>query len=147
MNESSEDVYRDIPEKIGNIEPGQNAVLWSRSIGRGNLVYFSRGLGEMMYRIDHPAYIHLLDEMIFPDDRITLLISTNAPSTVEVTLNRVQDGILFHMVNSTGKTPSDEVVSITGLKVEITIQVLVSARVYQPDNQYATRMVLEVMDM
>jgi hypothetical protein len=135
LNACLKNVYRATPEDIGKIERGDNAVLWSKRIGEGDLVYFGSGLGEMMYRYDHPDYTELLYKMIFHEGSNPPLLNTNAPSTVEITLHETENGNLIQFVNGTGKTPLDQIIPLSDISVSIAKQLPVKGIVYQPDKE------------
>jgi len=135
LNACLVNVYKGTPEDIGKIERGDNAVLWSKPIGKGDLVYFGRGLGEMMYRYDHPDYTDLLYKMIFHESSNSPLITTNAPSTVELTLHKIENGYLIQFINGTGKIPLDQIVPLTNISVIVAKQLPVEGVVYQPGEE------------
>ncbi|HEC43504.1 MAG TPA: hypothetical protein ENI20_11810 [Bacteroides sp.] len=135
LNASLNNVYRVTPEDIGKIETGDNAVLWSKKIGEGDLVYFGNGLGEMMYHYDHPDYTELLFKMIFHEGSNPPLLVTNAPSTVEITFNETRNGYLIQFVNSTGKTPLDEIIPLSNISVSISKQLPVDGMLHQPGRE------------
>ncbi len=135
LNACLENVYKGTPEDIGKIERGENAVLWSKQIGEGDLVYFGNGLGEMMYRYDHPDYTEVLHKMIFHKAEYTPLLVTNAPSTVEVTMHKIEKGYLIQFINGTGKTPLDQIIPLTDLSVTISKPFHSKVMVYQPGKE------------
>jgi hypothetical protein len=135
LNASLKNIYRTTPEDIGKAERGDNAVLWSKRIGEGDLVYFGNGLGELMYRYDHPDYTELLYKMIFHEGSNTPLLTTNAPSTVEITLHETESGNLIQIVNGTGKTPLDQIIPIPDISLSIAKQLPVKGMVYQPGKE------------
>ncbi len=141
---SLKNIYRTTPEDIGKVERGDNAVLWSKRIGEGDLVYFGSGLGEMMYRYDHPDYTDLLYKMIFHDGSNPPLLISNAPSTVEITLHETENGNLIQFVNGTGKTPLDQIIPLSDISVSIAKQLPVKGMVYQPGKAgYAIKGIVE----
>ncbi len=135
LNACLKNVYKTTPEDIGKVERGDNAVLWSKPIGEGDLVYFGNGLGEMMYRYDHPDYTDLLYKMIFPEDSHPPFLITNAPSTIEITLHDIKNGYLIQFINGTGKIPLDQIVPLSKISVTIAKQVPVNGVVYQPGQE------------
>ena len=88
-----------------------------------------------MYRYDHPDYTDVLHKMIFYKAEYTPLIVTNAPSTVAVTLHKIENGYLIQFVNGTGKTPLDQIIPLTDLSVTISKQVQAKGMVYQPGKE------------
>ena len=132
LNACLVNVYKSTPEDIGEIAKGDNAVLWSKRIGKGDLVYFGNGLGEMMYRYDHPDYTELLYKMIFHESSNPPLLKTNAPSTVEITMHETENGNLIQLVNGTGKTPLDGIIPLSDISITIAKQLPVKGMVYQP---------------
>ncbi len=144
LNACLENVYKTAPEDIGKIEKGDNAVLWSKKIGEGDLVYFGCGLGEMMYRYDHPDYTELLYKMIFHEAEYPPLLVTNAPSTVEITMHETENGNLLQLVNGTGKTPLDQIIPLKNISVTVAKQLPVTGMVYQPGQEgYAINGIVE----
>ncbi len=132
LNACLDNVYRATPEDLGKIVKGDNAVLWSKPIGKGDLVYFGNGLGEMMFRYDHPDYTELLYKMIFNESSNSPILTTNAPSTVEITLHETEKGILIQFVNGTGKIPLDQIISLPDISVSVAKQLPAKGMVYQP---------------
>jgi len=144
LNASLKNIYRTTPEDIGKVERGDNAVLWSKRIGEGDLVYFGSGLGELMYRYDHPDYTELLYKMIFHEGSNPPLLKTNAPSTVEITLHETGNGNLIQIVNGTGKIPLDQIIPIPDISLSIAKQLPVKGMVYQPGKAgYAIKGIVE----
>lgn len=144
LNACLENVYKTAPEDIGKIENGNNAVLWSKRVGEGDLVYFGSGLGEMMFRYDHPDYTELFYKMIFHKGSDPPFLITNAPSTVEITLHETENGYLVQFVNGTGKTPLDQIIPLSKISVTISKQVPVIGMVYQPGQEgYAINGIVE----
>jgi len=135
LNSSLKNVYKKTPEDIGKIEQGANAVLWSKQIGEGDLVYFGNGLGEMMFRYDHPDYSELLYKMIFLESEYRPLLETNAPSTVEITMHETENGNLIQFVNGTGKTPMYQIITLSEISVSISKELPVKGMVYQPGEE------------
>ena len=135
LNACRENVYRATPEDIGKVEIGDNAVLWSKRIGEGDLVYFGNGLGEMMYRYDHLDYTDLLYKMIFHEGSNPPLLITNAPSTIEITMHEIENGNLIQFVNGTGKTPLDQVIALSDISVSLSKKLPVNGMVYQPGQE------------
>jgi type 1 glutamine amidotransferase len=144
LNATLNNVYKGTPEDIGKMERGDNAVLWSKRIGKGDLVYFGNGLGEMMYRYDHPDYTELLFKMIFHEGSFPPLLKTNAPSTVEITMHEAEKGYLFQLVNGTGKTPLDQIIPLSEISITIAKQLPVKGMVYMPGKEgYAIKGIME----
>lgn len=135
LNACLKNVYKGTPEDIGKIEKGDNAVLWSKQIGEGDLVYFGNGLGEMMYHYDHPDYSELLYKMIFREGLNPPLLITDAPSTVEITFHKTENGNLIQFVNGSGKTPLDQIISLSDISVTIANRLPLKGMVYMPGEE------------
>lgn len=135
LNASLNNVYKGTPEDIGKMERGDNAVLWSKRIGEGDLVYFGNGLGEMMYRYDHPDYTDLLYKMIFKGGIYTPMLTTNAPPTVEITMQEIDNGNLIQFINGTGKTPLDQIIPLSDITVSLSKELPVKGMVHQPGQE------------
>jgi hypothetical protein len=108
-----------IPEVFPVLEKGDRAVLFSKKIGKGEVVYFAGGLGSMMWKNDLPDYSTILETMIYPGPPESRPLQTDAPGTVKITAYRNPTGTLVHLVNATGKIPLDTVVPVGPIRLRL----------------------------
>jgi hypothetical protein len=108
-----------IPELFPILEKGGRAVLCSQKIEKGEVIYFTGGLGMMMWKNDLPDYSQILETMIYPTSSERRPLTTDAPETVNITAYRMKSGITVHLVNGTGKTPLDRVVPVGPIHIRL----------------------------
>jgi len=121
-----------VPELFPVIEKGDLAVLYSTKIEKGEVVYFAGGLGTMMWKNDLADYSTILEKMIYPDSSELRPLTTDAPSTVNVTAFRIKSGITIHLVNGTGKTPLDRVVPVGPIRIRLHGTTAKRVKLYTP---------------
>lgn len=120
------------PEMFPVIEKGDRAVLYCTKIEKGEVVYFAGGLGTMMWKNDLADYSTILEKMIYPDSSELRPLTTDAPSTVNVTAFRIKSGIAVHLVNGTGKTPLDRVVAVGPIRIRLQGTTAKRVKLYAP---------------
>jgi hypothetical protein len=108
-----------IPEVFPVLEKGDRPVLFSKKIGKGEVVYFAGGLGTMMWNNDLPDYSTILERMIYPGAPKSRPLQTDAPSTVKITAFQNPTGTLVHLVNATGGIPLDAVVPVGPIRLRL----------------------------
>ena len=124
-----------IPELFPVIEKGKMVVSYSRKVGKGEVNYFAGGLGTMMWKNDLPDYSAILEKMVHPDSSKSRFLTTDAPATVGITAYRIDSGTAIHMVNGTGKTPLDRVVTVGPIRIRLRGTTGASVKWHAPGNE------------
>ncbi|MCD6287892.1 MAG: beta-galactosidase trimerization domain-containing protein [Candidatus Hydrogenedentes bacterium] len=106
-----------LPEIFPFLEKGDRSIVFSASVGKGQVVYCAGSLGTMMWQNDLPDYTTILDRMIYSDPSEGVM-TTDAPDTVQITMYRANFGRVVHMVNATGTAPLNRVVPVGPIKID-----------------------------
>jgi hypothetical protein len=107
------------PEDIEDLRVAQDPIVLLAAVEKGSVFYISTGFGQMIEKLGHGDYVTLLDAMLQHGAAKPPLLTTNAPSTVDVTLARWEHGQVVQMVNSTGPAPLDAVIPLGPIETEI----------------------------
>ena len=119
------------PEESVNLEEGNNPILFTQKLGKGEFVYFGGSFGEIIWKEDFPDFQTILEKMIYPDIKSRWLL-TDAPSTVNITAYRNHEGFVIHLVNGTGSVPLNGIVPVYNLKISVREKTAKEIRLYSP---------------
>jgi hypothetical protein len=105
--------------------------------GRGKVIYFANQTDKLCFTNGHEDFHQLYYNALRLVLRETLLLETDMPSSVHVSLTRNQrGGYLLSLVNATGASarPFNQIAPLYGLSVTLFINGFKNARVLRGEN-------------
>ena len=108
-----------LPEELGELQGGEDALVFVISAGQGMIAYAATGLGQMYLDTGHEDYATILEAMISHGSTIKPYLLTDAPSCVEVTMAHWKLGVVVHLVNGAGPAPLDAPAPVGPIELDL----------------------------
>lgn len=111
-----------IPEDADLVRPSSDPVLMRLTVGQGDVLVMTTSLGQAVMALGHNDHADLAATLLFhahPAGPYGRPLVTDAPSCVNVTVARWQEGLVIHMVNGAGPAPLDAVAPVGPITVEV----------------------------
>ena len=113
------------PEKAWRetMETDYPTIVASR-VGRGRVVYFANQVDRLVHAHGHTDFRRLVANAVRWAGGGDPLVTTNAPPSVHVSVNRVPDGYVVHLVNTTlsGHRAADRAVPVHDLELTLRLR-------------------------
>ncbi len=120
------------PEEFATVQPGPDALVVRTAQGRGSAAYVAFSLGSMIWDLPHADLLSLLQGLVESQAAGDVVVRTNAPGCVGLTLASSRAGRVLHLVNSAGTAPLRDSIRLAPIEIELPAPVPRRATFFAP---------------